>query len=117
MAIVGTRRLPPSGLLGPAVSRLPAHSEGATTTFGVRHAVQPGARERAVGSLVSSDRSGAGRLKQFPVLRPLVTTGVHLRAGRPLLAVASSGGVAHQLPEHAVAPAALVDAVLAALGV
>ena len=39
-------------------------------------------------------------------------------AGRaPLLAVAGSGGVADQLPEHAVAPAALVDAVLAALGV
>jgi hypothetical protein len=46
-----------------------------------------------------------------------VTTGVHLRAGRALLAVAGSGGVTHQLPEHAVAPAALVDAVLAALGV
>ncbi len=46
-----------------------------------------------------------------------MTTGVHLRAGSPLLAVAGSDGVAHQLPEHAVAPAALVDAVLAALGV
>ena len=42
---------------------------------------------------------------------------MHLRAGRPLLAVAGSGGVADQLPEHAVALAALVDAVLAALGV
>jgi hypothetical protein len=42
---------------------------------------------------------------------------VHLRAGSPLLAVAGSGGVAHQIPEHAVALAALVDAVLAALGV
>jgi hypothetical protein len=41
----------------------------------------------------------------------------HLRAGRPLLAVAGSGGVADELPEHAVASAALVDAVLAALGV
>jgi hypothetical protein len=31
--------------------------------------------------------------------------------------VAGSGGVAGELPEHAVAPAALVDAVLAAVGV
>jgi hypothetical protein len=38
-------------------------------------------------------------------------------AGRPLIAVAGSGGVAGELPEHAVAPAALVDAVLAAVGV
>ena len=41
----------------------------------------------------------------------------HLRAGRPVLAVAGSGGVADELPEHAVAPADLVAAVLAALGV
>jgi hypothetical protein len=85
--------------------------------FCSRLARTSGHSQRAVGSLVSSDGSDAGRLKQFPVLRPLVTTGVHLRAGRPLLAVAGSGGVAHQLPEHAVALAALVDAVLAALGV
>ncbi len=37
--------------------------------------------------------------------------------GRPLLAVASSGGVADELPKHAFAPAGLVDADLAALGV
>ncbi len=52
-----------------------------------------------------------------PGTPPLVTTGVHLRAGRPQLAVAGSGGVAHRLAQHAVAPAALVDAVLAAVGV
>lgn len=40
----------------------------------------------------------------------------HLRAGRPVLAVAGSGGVADQLPGLAVAPAALVDAVLQRLG-
>ncbi len=38
-------------------------------------------------------------------------------AARPLIAVAGSGGVAGELPEHAVAPAALVDAVLTAVGV
>ncbi len=41
----------------------------------------------------------------------------HLRAGRPLIAVAGSGGVADELAAHSVAPAALVDAVLAAVGV
>ena len=41
----------------------------------------------------------------------------HLRAGRPLITVAGSGGVADELAEHAVAPAGLVDAVLEALGV
>ena len=41
----------------------------------------------------------------------------HLRAVRPLPAVAGLGGVANQSPEHPVAPAALVAAVLAALGV
>lgn len=41
----------------------------------------------------------------------------HLRAGRPLIAVAGSGGVADELPEHAVAPAGLVGAVLEVLGV
>jgi hypothetical protein len=41
----------------------------------------------------------------------------HLRAGRPLLVIAGSGGVADEFPECAVAPAALVDAVLQALGV
>ncbi|HSH59489.1 MAG TPA: hypothetical protein VK988_07585 [Acidimicrobiales bacterium] len=38
-------------------------------------------------------------------------------AGRPLIAVAGSGGVAGKLPEHAVAPADLIDAVLTAVGV
>jgi hypothetical protein len=38
-------------------------------------------------------------------------------AGRPLIAVAGSGGAAGELSEHAVAPAALVDAVLTAVGV
>ena len=41
----------------------------------------------------------------------------HLRAGRPLIAVAGSGGVADELAESAVAPGGLVAAVLAALGV
>ncbi len=40
----------------------------------------------------------------------------HLRAGRPLIAVAGSGGVAGEFPERAVDPSALVAAVLDALG-
>ena len=40
----------------------------------------------------------------------------HQRAGRRLVAVAGSGGVADELAEHAVAPAALVDTVLRRLG-
>lgn len=39
----------------------------------------------------------------------------HLRAGRPLVAVAGSGGVAGEFPERAVDPSALVAAVLDAL--
>jgi hypothetical protein len=41
----------------------------------------------------------------------------HVSWSRPLIAVAGSSGVTGELPEHAVAPAALVDAVLAAVGV
>lgn len=41
----------------------------------------------------------------------------HQRAGRPILAVAGSGGMADELAERGVAPAALAAAVLAALGV
>jgi hypothetical protein len=41
----------------------------------------------------------------------------HRRAGRPILAVAGSGGAADESLERVVAPSALVDAVLVALGV
>ena len=41
----------------------------------------------------------------------------HRRAGRPIVAVAGSGGVADELAEQGVAPADVVPAVLAALGV
>ena len=41
----------------------------------------------------------------------------HLRAGRPVIAVAGSGGVADELAECGVAPTGLVEAVLGALGV
>ena len=41
----------------------------------------------------------------------------HQHSGRPIVAVAGSGGVADELAESAVAPATLVAAVLAALGV
>jgi len=57
--------------------------------------------------------------QRLPAVRAGIYTRVsadHLRAGRPLLAIAGSGGVADQLPEQAVAPA-LVDAVIAGLGV
>ncbi len=44
---------------------------------------------------------------RLPPVRAGIYTGVSaddLRAGRPPLAIAGSGGVADQLPEHAVAP-------------
>ena len=41
----------------------------------------------------------------------------HLRAGRPIVAVAGSGGVADELAEGAVAPSDVVETVLRTLGV
>ncbi len=64
----------------------------------------------SIGAVTWFERSTAEEL--LDRLRPLQQ--ILERHG---LAVAGSGGVADQLPEHAVAPAALVDAVLAAPGV
>ncbi len=45
-----------------------------------------------------------------------LSPGSHTESGRPLITVAGSGGVAGELPKPAVAPAGLVNAVLAAVG-
>jgi hypothetical protein len=67
---------------------------------------RPGGKIEFKGLIV--DSKGAGL--------PIIALGV-IAVATSAIAVAGSGGVAGELPEHAVAPAALVDAVLTAVGV
>jgi len=64
-------------------------------------------RDQCLGPSLRGDRAG---------IHTRISAG-HLRVGRLLFAIAGSGGVADQLPEHTVAPAALVDAALTGSGV
>ncbi len=88
--------------------------------------------ERAAGRPAAFCPADTGESSEPPVLTEFSTEVVpcverdfraerlgppHVSWSRSLIVAAGSSGVAGELPEHAVAPAALVDAVLTAVGV
>jgi len=84
---------------------------GAHTERDLADPARFGPRLRRAVRAVSSRAASGPR----PEMRPKRVTDHRRR--RPQGRGPGSGGVAGELPEHAVAPAALVDAVLAAVGV